>query len=184
MRAELTKEDIKELKYSCRPGVIIPFLFFLLGSIFIVTLENENLPYVKFALTTWQIITASLVLYLGIWVLIGYLMIRKYVSDIRNGEKEIEVKIVMQKESKVDYEAGSGLSGLSGTGYTDQEMTPFTNCSIIVENTRYRVDEYFYKSVKVGDEVCFHYGPISRDLIRIEQKNMPIYNSTPINLFN
>ena len=184
MRAELTEEDIKELKYCCRPGIIIPFLFFLIGSIFIIVLENENLPYVKLAFTTWQIITASLILYLGIWIFIGYLMIRKYVADIRNGEKEIEVKIVMQKESKEDYEAGSGISGTSGTYYTENEMTAFTNCSIIVENTRYRVDEDFYKSVKVGDEVCFHYGPISRDLIKIEMKKMPVYGSTPINLFN
>ncbi len=181
MRAELTEEDIKELKNSCKPGIVIPFLFFFIGSAIIFMFEYQIELNPKTFFTVKELFISSIIFYFFICILIGYLMIRKYVTDIRNGEKEIEVKIVMQKESKEDYEAGSGST--NSVIYT-KEMNSFTNCSIIVDNTRYRVDEDFYKLVKVGDEVCFNYGPISRDLIKIEMKKMPVYGSTPINLFN
>ncbi len=181
MREELTKDDIKELKNSCKPGVIVPLLFFIIGSSLIMFFEYFNLPYVElpYNITIWQLIIASLFLYLGICFMISYALIRKYVLDIKNGEKEIVIKTIMMKENRTDYEAGSGAVGHLGT-----EMASYKNYAIIVDNTRYNIDEDFYNSVNNGDEVCFHYAPKSGDLLRIDLKKMTVFNSTPINLFN
>lgn len=166
---QLTFEDKKELKYNCRAGIIVPILFFLISSSIITYVEFYNMKEIVCSFTKIQIIIFSEFIVLIISFLIGYLMIHKLVSDIRNGEKIIEVKKISQKDQMEDYEAGSGAM------YIGQEMSAFQKYSIIVENYLYRVDKELYEAANIGDEVYFHYAPISKYLIKITLKR-DLYN--------
>ena len=166
---QLTFEDKKELKYNCRAGIIVPILFFLISSSIITYVEFYNMKEIVWSFTKIQIIIFSEFIVLIISFLIGYLMIHKLVSDIRNGEKIIEVKKISQKDQMEDYEAGSGAM------YIGQEMSAFQKYSIIVENYLYRVDKELYEAANIGDEVYFHYAPISKYLIKITLKR-DLYN--------
>lgn len=86
----------------------------------------------------------------------------KYLSDIRNGVKRVETRVIQKKQSKVDFEAGSG------TLYIGQEMKKRTRCNIIVNNIPYRVDKNFFLNCNESDEVLFNFAPCSDYLINVE----------------
>ena len=73
---------------------------------------------------------------------------------------------IQKKQSKQDYEAGSG------TLYIGQEMKGRIRYDIIVNNIPYRVDKSFFLNCKEGDEVCFNYAPRSNFLISVELKKI------------
>ncbi|MCX6231474.1 MAG: hypothetical protein NTZ33_08015 [Bacteroidetes bacterium] len=162
--AQLTEEDIKELKYNCRAGIAVPVLMFLIGSSLTVFIEFFNLANTVMFITKFQVIMLSEVFILIICSLTSYLMLRKLVTDIRNGEKIVEKRIVSQKDEMEDYEAGSA------TLYIGQEMNPFEKYSIVVEGSLYRVDKELYNAVEIGDNVYFHYAPVSKYRIKITAK--------------
>ncbi len=160
MRKTLTKKDIKELQYQCRMGYIIPSMVFLIGTLIVTSIYETNFN-TRLAFN----IQATLIIALLFAVLsffISYIMNWKYLSDIRDKKKIIEPKVIQKKESKRDYEAGSG------TLYIGQEMNGFDSFSIIVDNYRYRVEKDMFLKCNEGDEVYFNYGPTSKYLISIE----------------
>ncbi len=108
--------------------------------------------------------TVVVIYSLVVSVLLSYRMNYKYYIDIRNKEKIQEVKIIQKKETKKDWEAGSG------TLYIGQEMNGFESMSIIVDNYRYRVNKEIYMNCKKGDEIFFNYGPKSKYMLGIELK--------------
>jgi hypothetical protein len=166
MMAQLTEEDIKELKYNCRAGITIPVLLFLIGSSLIIPIEYYNMLDIYLALSKIQIIFLSEIILLIISLLIAYLMLHKLIADIRNGEKIIKTHIISQKDKMEDYEAGSG------TMYIGQEMNAFEKFSIIVDNNYlYRVDKELYNASEIGDKVYFHYAPISKHRLKITLTN-------------
>ncbi len=142
-------------------GYVLPTLLFIIGTILTGAIyiiyfgadEHDN-----------EMLLVITSLFIGLALYTGYRMNWKYISDIRFNEKEIETKIIQRKESKRDYEAGSG------TLYIGQEMKGFNSYSIVVENIRYRIDEEMFSACTVGDEVLFNYAPKSRYLINIELK--------------
>ncbi len=161
MQKRLTESDIKKLRYQCRMGYILPFFLFILGSFlgivivgFILSLMNMDLAENK------AFIVIALFGLLSVFV--NYRMNGKYLSDIRNGLKGQEIKIVQRKEYKTDYEAGSG------TLYIGQEMNSFDSYSIIVENTRYRVDKDLFENCEENGQVIFNYAVQSKFLLEIE----------------
>lgn len=160
MRSPLSANDIKELRYQCRMGYILPGMFFILGSTLFTAIvfnmteifESENIEMTAMSLVGFAVLSLAL----------SYKMNWKYLFDIKNREKLIETKIIQKKESKRDYEAGSG------TLYIGQEMNGYDSFSIVVENYRYRVDKDVFEHCTVGGEILFNYGPKSRYLINIE----------------
>ena len=89
-------------------------------------------------------------------------MMNKYITDINNNEKTLEVKIIQTKELKKDYEAGSG-----GRLSIDGNMKAFNRYDIIIDNTRYRINEAFFEACREGDEVIFHIAPKSKHRLKI-----------------
>ncbi len=63
---------------------------------------------------------------------------------------------------KKDYEAGSG-GRLSSNG----DMKAFNRYDIIIDNTRYRINEAFFEACHEGDEVIFHIAPKSKHRLKI-----------------
>jgi hypothetical protein len=160
MKEPLTQKDIKDLKYQCRSGYILPLIIFIvLNLIFILSkvINNEDSTNVN-TLILVVIGCASFS------ILVSYIMNRNYIYDIRDNLKDVELKIITSKRSKIDYEAGSGTLHLL------QEMKGSDVFSIVVENYRYRVDKNLYLSCNEGDEVEFKYAPRSRHLLSMELK--------------
>ncbi|MBT3422825.1 MAG: hypothetical protein HOA61_07550 [Bacteroidetes bacterium] len=161
MREKLTEKDIKDLRYQCRMGYVIPSMVFIIGTFISSAIYEINLNSKSNGLNTEMILLFGLG-FIVLSFIIGYKMNHTYLADIRYNEKVIETKTIQKKESKRDYEAGSG------TLYIGQEMKGFDSFSIVVENYRYRVDKNLFMYCNEGDEVLFNYAPLSRYLINIE----------------
>lgn len=153
MKAKLTEEDIKKLNYQTRPGFIVSIAIFSICIIFTVLPIIEN---------DYNFVLFELPLFLVLLSIVIYRMIWRYQTDIRNKEKILEIKTIQKKESIIDYEAGSG------TLYPGQKMKAFDNYSIIIANTRFRVDKDFYETCNAGDEVTFHIAPKSKHRFKME----------------
>jgi hypothetical protein len=169
MKKSLTQNDIKEIRYQCRMGYILPPMLFIFGTIFTGGIYALNFSSGE---SDNEILLFIAIVFAGLAFFIGYKMNWKYISDIKCNEKEIETKIIQRKESKRSYEAGSG------TLYIGQEMKGNDLYSVIVENIRYRVDEELFSGCSEGDEVLCNYAPMSRYLINIELKKKPGYNKS------
>lgn len=157
MVRSLTSRDIKEIKYQCRMGYILPILLFIIGTpitLLICELNSNNLDSEQIILFSFALLS----------LFIGYKMNWKYILDIRNGVKQVETKIIQAKESKRSYEAGSGSL------YFGQEMKGNDLYYIIVENIRYKVDSQIFSACSKGDEILFNYAPNSKYLIDFELK--------------
>ena len=161
MKTKLTEEDIKKLRYQFRPGIVIGGLIFIIG--FAVTLLS---------ITENDIILTLLVFVLTVVlsVVVVFLIIGKYQKDISNKEKILEAKTIQKKKSITDYEAGSG------TMYPGQKMKGFDSYSIIIDNTRYRVDKDFYETCNAGEKVTFHIAPKSKHRLRMELNKNKLEN--------
>lgn len=163
---ELSKSEIKELWYQCRFGFIFPALLIIIINVGLFAIIFTNgYSYHDMEIIGIIILTALLC------VLIGFLLTRKYISDIRNKVKIKEQKTITLKESKTDQEAGSA------TLFVNQSMNEFIRYDIIVENCRYRVEKEFFDNCKIGDEVYFNYAPLSKYLLSIELKDFPAAKS-------
>lgn len=155
MTSRLTNEDIKKLRSNCRPGIIISIITFFIGMLMILG--------GFFELKVKDIFLSMLILSI-LCILLGFIIIRNTLSDIRNGEKILEVKTIKQKEYKLDYEVGSGT--LIG-----QKMKSVDIWYLIIDNYKYSVEKDFFDSAKEGDEILFHIAPISKELLKMELKN-------------
>ena len=157
MKTQLTKGDIKELMYSCRIGIIIPLLIFLIGGIVLIAMSLQGV----------LIRTQNLNLIIGLLFIlctfVSYLIIRKLLADILNGEKILILKKVIGKEYKLDFEPGSGLFF--------SKMRPVDIWYLIIDNIRYPVDKKLFESLNEGDEVYLHFAPLSQELLNIEKKS-------------
>ena len=162
MRKTLTTKDIKELRYQCRMGYIIPSMLFVIGTALASGVYELN--FNDKTGINWLMILFIALLIGMLSFFIGYRMNWKYISDIKSNEKVVEAKNIQKKELKRDYEAGSG------TLFIGQEMNGFDSFSIIVDNYRYRVEKDLFFNSSEGDEVYFNYGPTSKYLINIELK--------------
>lgn len=156
MRAKLSEEDIKNLKYQCRAGYVVSILFFLTGSsiIFVLYYINDINSLPKAVLLFLTILTISF--------LIAFFMMNKYITDINNKVKILDVKKIQAKELKKAYEAGSG-----GRLSFDGNMKAFNRYDIISDNTRYRINKAFFEACREGDEVIFHIAPKSKHRLKI-----------------
>jgi len=164
MKTKLTQEDIQKLNYQKRPAFLISGLIFILGVAIsiMVNYENEE-DYTLIMLFVTIVISPS----------VAYLMMGKYQKDISNKEKILEVKTIQKKESITDYEAGSGKI----TDVFAKDMKTFDNYSIIIDNTRFRVDKDFYEACNAGDEVSFHIAPKSKHRLTMELNKNKLENT-------
>lgn len=159
MKHLLTNKDIKDLKYQCRMGIILPFL--LLTILILVIFAIVYVKKIEFSNIIVLISIASSVI---ISIFLNIFMNRKYISDIKNGEKNYEVKIIQSKEKTKDTEAGSATICIK------QKMNEFYRYDLIIENTRYRVEKELFESCENGDEIVFFTAPKSKYLLQIELK--------------
>jgi hypothetical protein len=159
MRHLLTDKDIKDLKYQCRMGIILPFLLLTISSTIIASIVFVNKIDFLNIIAIFSFAAA-----LTTSLLLNIFMNRKYISDIKNGEKTYEVKIIQLKEKTKDFEAGSA------TIYIGQEMNEFYRYDLIIENTRYRVDKELFENCENGEEIVFFTAPKSKYLLQMELK--------------
>jgi hypothetical protein len=158
MKYNLTEADTKELRYACRAGIILPVLITLISNLllFLVVYANKY----SYTDTGIQLVVIATIV---IPLLIGYMMNRKLMADLKNGEKVAERKVVRMKEKNSDFEAGSGIVGKIG-----RPMNQFDRYDLIIDNRRVRVDKELYEKVEEGGEVDLFYARESRYLLQIE----------------
>lgn len=165
MRLQLTEKDIKDLKYQCRMGYVLPTIIFILGTFIgsAIFEFNFNSNSAGFNLEI------DLFIALGFLLLsfgVSHIMNKKYYADIRNNEKIPETKTIQRKINNKDYEAGSGNMT---TLPHNNPMKEFTRYDLIIEKTKYRIDKDLFDKCSNGDEVKFYYAPISKYLLSIEK---------------
>lgn len=158
MKYTLTDKDIKELRFTCRMGYLIPSMLILIMNLILfgVVMVNE----LSYSDSEVRLALGGIVL---LAVLIGFFMNRKYIADIRNQEKVVETGTIQSKEKLTDFESGSGSFWFGG-----RRMNEFDRYNLIVDNVRHRVDKEFYDQVEEGMKVDIFYAPESRLLLSIE----------------
>ena len=154
----LSENEINELKYQCRMGYILPFLFFAISTVLGGYIYETYFNYKAVGMNL-QIDLFILIFFFIFSVFLSFRMNRKLYLDIRNKEKVAEKKIIQRKIEMKDYEAGSGnMTSLPH----NNPMKEFMRYDIIIENTKYRVDKDLFDNCSNGNEVLFLYAPISR----------------------
>ncbi len=164
MTKSLTQADIKELRHQCRMGYLLPvFLFVLLSNIALI-IHHSFYDFNEISFTELDGIIILACIAFSIWV--SHRMNGKYYEDIRNNRKVAERKVLQRKQSKRDFEAGSGNMT---TRPHNNPMNEFTRFDFIVDNTLYRVDKVLFENCSEGDLVSFYYAPKSKYLLSIEK---------------
>lgn len=158
MKYTLTEKDIKELRFTCRMGYLIPAMLIVIMNLMLFGVVMVN--KLSYSDSRIRLALGGIVL---LSVLIGFFMNRKYVADIRNQEKVVETGTIQTKEELTDFEAGSGSYWHGG-----RRMNEFDRYNLIVNNIRHRVDKEFYDQCEVGMKVDIFYAPASRLLLGIE----------------
>lgn len=158
MKYTLTEKDIKELRFTCRMGYLIPSMLIVIMNLMLFGVVMVN--KLSYSDSRVRLALGGIVL---LSVLIGFFMNRKYVADIRNQEKVVESGTIQNKEELTDFEAGSGSYWHGG-----RRMNEFDRYNLIVNNIRHRVDKEFYDQCEVGMKVDIFYAPVSRLLLGIE----------------
>ena len=159
----LDEQDINELRNQFKPKIIISLSISVISTLFII--GNHISDYSNTGVLFTLDVNIKIAAFVFASILFGYIMSFKTIKDIKNAEKIILGKKVEMKETREDYEAGSGV-----VGRVAMKMRPFQDYAVIIENTRYKVDKEFYENVREGDEVYFHLTKESRFLLRIEYK--------------
>jgi len=93
-------------------------------------------------------------------------------KDLLSGKKKVITEIVVHKEEKIIYEAGSGsisnpILGTLFPKYFNLEMRPLPKYYLRIKNFRYPVDKELFQKVKQGDSVDMHYTINSNKLLGI-----------------
>ena len=160
MKAPLTPEDIKSLRYECRPGILFGVGIFFIGAIAIYlayVIMAENNVSQKYLYTF-----GSLALIIAASLLVSRQFISYYLKDLKNNEKDLRRYPIQNKESKVDYEVGSASL------WYRQKMKPFDHYLLTIDNSVHDVDKEMFDRANVGDEVTMHIAPVSGHLLKIE----------------
>ena len=165
---KLSSEDIKELKYEKRFGFIFPAmivaLVVLLNTLYFLTQPEPNMVYVILFNTTVLLLS----------LLLNYKMNHKLNMDLRKGIKISKRAEVQDKEHIASSEAGSGMLYIPILGdlfpkLWGQKMRLKKYYILVLNNTRYEVDQNLYEAVTVGDEVNIYYAENSNSQLGIEK---------------
>ncbi len=153
MKAKLTEEDIKKLKYELRPGLIFSLFFAVFGIAgTILYLADNNLNSAALVFT-------GTMAFCGI---VYFFINHKKLTDLSNKEKILEIKTVEKKSSRLDWEAGSGMPAGA--------MKAFDLYNFIIDGVQYKVEKELYEKCHAGDKLIFHIAPKSEYILKIEKK--------------
>jgi hypothetical protein len=160
LKASLTPEDKKSLRYECRPGILFGIGIFFIGAVAIylayVFMAEKATPHIY--LYTF----GSLALLIAVSIFISRQFISYYLKDLKNDEKDLIRYPIQKKEGKTDYEAGSASLSLT------QEMKAWDHYILTINDSEHEVDKQMFDRANEGDEVTLHIAPVSGHLLKIE----------------
>lgn len=159
--ATLTNADKSNVRYQCRPGLLITVLLLVLGSS--ISLVAANIKGDKLNNSGFQIPWLWLLAVVFVALAIGFIMTHKYLIDLRRGTKDIVLKQIEQKIVRKDFEAGSGCVACG------QEMNEFHRFDLVIDSEFHRVNRELFEMCSEGDWVEFHFASKSRFLLSIEK---------------
>lgn len=156
MKYRYGKHDIKTLKKE-RYGSY-SFILLICGiGIFAVMLLLILKPS---WFQAWVVLSISLSLVLS--YAIYHLINRKILLDIKHQDFEIVSTVIINKEIKTDYEAGSG--GLI------RKMRPFEKYMLYLANNKsINLEKPVFDKFKIGDKIDILYSKNAKILLRIEK---------------
>ena len=157
---ELTKENIKTLKYEKRIGFVfagIILAFGLLFNLFFIATKLAK-SYEKDELL---ILIAIDLLIVGLSYLTASTMNRKINKDLREGIKIVRIEKIDKKNHIIDYEAGSGSLYIPGLGdlfpkLWGQEMRSYSKYVLTIKGIENNVEKELFDNVKEGDLIEVH----------------------------
>lgn len=157
---KLSQSDLQALKYQCRPGILFPAFILILGVAYLLIYNYVSANQLAVFINAGNIYVFLALL--AVAGLIAYLIMRKYLLDIRNGEKIIEFKQLTKKETVLSHEAGSGSVAVW------QKMKDLNLYNLIIEGKRYKVSKQLFDVCHEGDFVEFHIAPRSGFRLQIQ----------------
>ena len=167
----LNENDIKEIKEQKKPGIVLPFLLFLLSCFLIIPALFDTIA----GHFTWFEYLGVVSLIISICLLINWRMNRKYNNDLKYGFKVIETESIQRKLDKKSYEAGGGAMHIPILGSIFPKLfsqTPKLTviCYLVIKNIKFEVTESLYESVQEQGSVDLFYSKFSKTLLEIRKK--------------
>ncbi len=156
----LNKQDIKKLQKHLIPMLLFPFLVAgMFYGFYALFLSDSNLLKDK---TGQYMVVGFSVFFFGI---LAY-MIGAYIIDLRKGFKYSITGKVTDKKLSVSTSTSSSTNNKTGTSTTRSSTSRYYY--IYVDNIQYAMEQQYYASVKVGDEVTMHKAPKSNITLLFE----------------
>lgn len=159
MIANLTENDVKELRNQCRMGVVISLLIFLFVSIIGLVIYESNFDSNPDIFNAEMAISISIGAFIFA-VILNLILNHRLYADLRNNEKIQTIKLLTSKSNNIDSAHGMGQI------VTKAYVRRF---EFVVDGISFLVDEKLYKSCFEGDRLIFNYAPKSRYLLGIQK---------------
>ena len=184
---ELTKKNIKTLKYEKRTGFVFSGLVIAFGALLNLgyIISNEENGWLLLLLIDLGIV--------GLSYFIAFFMNRKINKDLRAGTKDVKIEKIERKKHEIDYEAGSGALFIPILGNLfpklwGQKMKEYSKYTLVVNGVGFDVEKELFDSVVEGDLIEIHYSKYSEILLESnKQIKLPSVSGHPqrtVKIFN
>lgn len=161
----LSEKDIRSIKTRMRVGYAMPVLLLSICLLFNVV----YLSILKSGANYLLIIGIDVVAVLLSWLLFS-VMNRKYLRDLRSGQKKTVMKQVTDKINETSYEAGSGLPYVPILGDLFPRLWKMKPRStemyyLVVEGRKYEVEKEIFDVAGIDGGVEMYYTMHSNDFL-------------------
>ena len=100
----------------------------------------------------------------------GWIINKKFLSDLKNGFKEIHEEVIKDKKYKIDYAAGTSLgpSPHNVDNLGNLSMRKYEVFSLVLGIYSYPVEKELWDTANKGDIVRLEFAPKTKELLNIE----------------
>jgi len=155
MKIELTKENLKKLKFEKRIGFVFALLVIAFGALInlVYIVSNHEKSLLLLLLIGFGIV--------GLSYLICFLINRKINKDLRAGTKAVRIEKIGEKIYKPDYEVGSGVLYIPVLGNLFSKlwgikMKENSKYILVIKGIEYNVEKELFDKVIEGDSIEIH----------------------------
>ena len=167
---ELTKKNIKTLKYEKRISFVFSGLVIAFGALLnlVYIVSNEEKSWLFLLLIDLGII--------GLSYFIVFFMNRKINKDLRAGTKDVKIEKIERKKHEIDYEVGSSALFIPILGNLfpklwGQKMKEYSKYTLVVKGVGFDVEKELFDSVVEGDLIEVHSSKYSEILLEFNKTN-------------
>jgi len=167
---ELTKKNIKKLKYEKRISFVFSGLVLAFGAllnlVYIVSNDEKG----------WLLLLLINIGIVGLSYLIAFFINRKINKDLGVGVKVVRIEKIEKKKHYIDYEVGSGALFIPILGNLfpklwGHRMKEYSKYTLVIKGVGHDVEKELFDSVEEGDLIELHVSKYGEILLELKKTN-------------